>query len=416
MAAEAPIEVTDGVDSSAPVEAAPAVNAVPPRVVATPTGSIDGEGNYGPVQRGETLWGISRSFARGQGYSVNQVMLAIQQQNPGAFNKDNIHSLKAGSVLRMPTREQVLAFEQRSATLEVQRQELVYRGATPESVALSAEELPLVASLESADQDVSDRPLPDEAIAGLGDGEVRLELVPPAEGDADQGELGTGNTGDETEDGAISVAEELARTEEELANARQQNSYLSEKIEELEAELARRETGEGDTAAIADTGLAQMEEQLREQRLDETPEEVVIIPPAEQRPGLARFTPWALGVLLVVVLGVVAWMRKRAASRDEEAMQGITEEAEDILRVLETESPADATANSSIDGKPLTPAPLVIEEAVELDADDPETKLDLARAYLSMGDRKAAQDILEEVLAIGNEEQVEEARDMLREL
>jgi FimV-like protein len=159
-----------------------------------------------------------------------------------------------------------------------------------------------------------------------------------------------------------------------------------------------------------------MEEQLREQRLDETPEEVVIIPPAEQRPGLARFTPWALGVLLVVVLGVVAWMRKRAASRDEEAMQGITEEAEDILRVLETESPADATANSSIDGKPLTPAPLVIEEAVELDADDPETKLDLARAYLSMGDRKAAQDILEEVLAIGNEEQVEEARDMLREL
>lgn len=47
---------------------------------------------------------------------------------------------------------------------------------------------------------------------------------------------------------------------------------------------------------------------------------------------------------------------------------------------------------------------------------DPEIKLDLARAYISMGDKEAARAILDEVLSIGNDEQQSEAREMLDEL
>jgi pilus assembly protein FimV len=39
--------------------------------------------------------------------------------------------------------------------------------------------------------------------------------------------------------------------------------------------------------------------------------------------------------------------------------------------------------------------------------------MDLARAYISMGDKEAARVILEEVLAHGNDEQQTEARKML---
>ncbi|MFC1589483.1 FimV/HubP family polar landmark protein [Pseudomonadota bacterium] len=48
-----------------------------------------------------------------------------------------------------------------------------------------------------------------------------------------------------------------------------------------------------------------------------------------------------------------------------------------------------------------------------LDADEISTKLDLAKAYLDMGDHEGARDILEEVLAAGNDEQKKEAEELM---
>jgi pilus assembly protein FimV len=50
------------------------------------------------------------------------------------------------------------------------------------------------------------------------------------------------------------------------------------------------------------------------------------------------------------------------------------------------------------------------------ESSDPEIQLDLARAYISMGDKEAARVILEEVGTNGNEEQREEAKKMLSRL
>ena len=47
------------------------------------------------------------------------------------------------------------------------------------------------------------------------------------------------------------------------------------------------------------------------------------------------------------------------------------------------------------------------------DADEAATKLDLARAYMDMGDNEGARDILAEVAHEGNEQQREEAVDLL---
>lgn len=50
------------------------------------------------------------------------------------------------------------------------------------------------------------------------------------------------------------------------------------------------------------------------------------------------------------------------------------------------------------------------------DADEAATKLDLARAYLDMGDAEGARDILDEVLAEGNDNQKAEASELLKRL
>ena len=50
------------------------------------------------------------------------------------------------------------------------------------------------------------------------------------------------------------------------------------------------------------------------------------------------------------------------------------------------------------------------------DVDEISTKLDLARAYLDMGDHEGTRGILEEVLADGNDEQKQEANDLMAKL
>lgn len=50
------------------------------------------------------------------------------------------------------------------------------------------------------------------------------------------------------------------------------------------------------------------------------------------------------------------------------------------------------------------------------DADETATKLDLARAYIEMGDNEGARDILDEILNEGNENQQQEAREMFSRL
>jgi len=50
------------------------------------------------------------------------------------------------------------------------------------------------------------------------------------------------------------------------------------------------------------------------------------------------------------------------------------------------------------------------------DGDEAATKLDLARAYIDMGDEEGAKDILEEVIADGDANQQAEAKELLSKL
>ena len=50
------------------------------------------------------------------------------------------------------------------------------------------------------------------------------------------------------------------------------------------------------------------------------------------------------------------------------------------------------------------------------DLDEVSTKLDLARAYIDMGDPDGAKNILDEVMDEGNDEQKDEARDIMTQM
>jgi pilus assembly protein FimV len=256
----------------------------------------------------------------------------------------------------------------------------------------------------------------------------QLELVPPsAESDLDSA-YGFEESGEELADASVATAslrENLARTEEELITQQQQNEYLEERIRELEAQLEESEQN-----TVADADLASMEQRLREQR-----EAQASSPPAEQ-PWYSQFSTWLIG-LLVLAVAFIGWLLSRrggtaeavSGTAEEEAqLREIKDEAEEVLRVLEdsevseaVQDEAAAAADEEVDEEAsakeskakASRADVDDAEVLDEESSDPEIQLDLARAYISMGDKEAARVILEEVKINGNEFQREEAIKML---
>ena len=233
------------------------------------------------------------------------------------------------------------------------------------------------------------------------------------------------------------VREELARTEEELITQQQQNEYLEQRISELESQLARQQEGR-----VADEDLASMEDRLREQR------QVAAQAPREAtKPWYARMSAWLIG-LLVVAAAFAGWLlSRRGALGAPSPLQDLKTEAEDVLRVLADdreqkpaarpvaeqprpaaggkdagqgagagEAPADKLPAGKLSTEKASPGRFDAGDDAELldeESSDPEIQLDLARAYISMGDKEAARVILEEVVNNGSEAQQAEARKML---
>jgi pilus assembly protein FimV len=100
----------------------PSVRPAPaPPPVAAPVPARPDFGAEYRVQRNDTLWGIANRIRPDDTVSTNQVMVALFSANPDAFD-GNINRLRAGAVLRVPSREQIAATSAREATAEVRRQ------------------------------------------------------------------------------------------------------------------------------------------------------------------------------------------------------------------------------------------------------------------------------------------------------
>jgi pilus assembly protein FimV len=86
-----------------PVAEAPAPTPTP---TPAPAPAAAGPGQYGPIQRGETLSGIAMSV-KPAGVTLEQMLVALYRANEDAFIRKNMNLVLAGKILRVPDQAEV---------------------------------------------------------------------------------------------------------------------------------------------------------------------------------------------------------------------------------------------------------------------------------------------------------------------
>ncbi|OZB10762.1 MAG: hypothetical protein B7X58_12755, partial [Marinobacter sp. 34-60-7] len=171
---------------------------------------------FGPTGPSDTLWTIAQQVRPDRSVSMQQVMLAIQDQNPNAFIAGNINRLKRGEVLRVPSLKQMRTRSQAEASRIVAQQNEAFQ------------------SLRGVDATADTQTAQGQAPAASGD-ELRLIA---ADDSAEQrsAEEGGSAGGDGDAVGGVDAGSAVAM--EELEATRRQNDELSGRVEDLQDQVA----------------------------------------------------------------------------------------------------------------------------------------------------------------------------------
>ena len=412
--APAPIPATEPVPEPAPAPAAP--------VAAAPTPSSTLAGGELEVQRGQTLSQIARGFLNngaGQGYNLDQTMLALLRANPEAFINGNINRLKQGAVLRIPQSAELAQLGEAEAAALVRDQMAEWRQARR----------PIPQPVETTASPLASAP-PRAAPAAPRAAEARLEIAPPDASAATR--AGTQSGIDAEGEGDMLANQQLTLTKEELAARESEVQELRAQVAELEG-LKQQQAK---LIAMKDSELAAAQQRLA------------------QSQGEASQPLWLWAGLGLLVAGlVVAWLigrskRKPAvvASRsgyDSAAMAAAMPAAE-----IEPQAPAKSKEDYFAATRDEDEVPAVLPEAKDEPARPPAApqpwttaavkptwhvgeglnvaplnaapagreRLELAIAYLDLGDLETARDLLNEVAAGGDVAARNEATQLLREI
>ncbi|WP_269791544.1 FimV/HubP family polar landmark protein [Stenotrophomonas sp. Iso1] len=221
---------------SAPVQAA----RPPMAPVSRPAGEL------APVQRGQSLSQIAGALTRENGYSLNQNMVALMRANPEAFIRGNVNLLKQGAVLRTPAEEELARVNAAEARTIVREQTAQWRQARAP--------IPQPAIADAA---VVARPATNNHAAAAPSG-ARLEIAPAVAGGQQTAGMTTGL--DAGGEGDMLANEQLQQAREDLATRDVEMQELRDRVAELEKLQKQQQS----LIAMKDSDLAAAQQRLAE--------------------------------------------------------------------------------------------------------------------------------------------------------
>jgi len=203
-----------------PVAEAPAPAPVPaPEAAPLPAGP----GQYGPIQRGETLSGIAMSV-KPAGVTLEQMLVALYRANEDAFIRKNMNLVLAGKILRVPDQAEVESIS-RGEAVTVYRTHVTDWRAYLQRLADAADKTP--AGSRSAARGKIVAKVEEDSAAGSKD-VVRISKgEPPAAGDGKA-------TARSTAERVRALEEEVVAREKALAEANDRIVQLEKTIKDMQ--------------------------------------------------------------------------------------------------------------------------------------------------------------------------------------
>jgi FimV-like protein len=423
----------------------------------------------------DNLWQLAKRTRDGSRVSISQQMLAIQRLNPNAFSEGNINGLKSGYLLRIPDFMDAVEVDKASALAAVEGQHSQWRGDQKEgqkgdlkrdqnSVEKEGDKTPLVelgADLPPAERRGEVRIFqPESPVASGFDTEVRADADAAVESQASFEEAASSNSDDlnlpenvvvEASNNTLADAQgddakpvnidQSVNDQIDLMMAEEnQGSYSAQfvwlvaggilgvliVIMLLRRQMAERKknledawVAEADSDAEIDAEIDdEAEHGLKEAKLDQADPEPL---DSQDDPGTEPDTEEDF--------------EERSEARSEEAQQEGAEAEEEVTGPIEPSiAPVIAPVTAPINAPDISPteetAPTTVKDETFLEVLNGDeapleetsntevytTRLKLAEAYLEMGDEAGARDMLNEVVAEGDDAQKTLAKSIIQRI
>lgn len=351
-----------------------------------------GGGETRLVRTGETLMSIAREWSTTTDTTLAQTMVSIYRNNPEAFG-NGMSDMQRGAALRLPTPEQIRAVPAAEAMSEVSRQLNIWRTQVVPPQAPSA--APKIVT-----------PVPAAPVVtppSTANVESRVRLIAPAQVTPEPAIAVTPEA-----QALIALEQRMARIEAQLAESKRLLEERSQELQRLQARAAQAESWQSTLASL-----------------------------------------WWLSPIFIVitlVLAMALWLRSRRAETDLSIAQATVEPAKEMTFDLPPIKPAATVSEPVVSPSPIMAtdaliandlmpdalmrvptnraAPLIEPpslEPLDLEGDPPPlneagSMIDLARAYIEMGDYRSALLELQAALKIGDEVQRAEALRLLDSL
>jgi len=381
------------------------VRAVVPPPAETPATGAD---KYGPVRRNETLWMIAKRVRPGSDVSMDQMMLALQRANPGAFIHNNINNLKAGAVLAVPGRDEILSLSAANASRETRQQYSEWKSAR-------------TAPGTTAEPEGTSPP---EPVAT----KTRLQLVAP---ETETGEsTAAAGTPDDTvpadKAGNNALEQQLSMATEDAETNRAQSDELQTRVTELEGQVAdmkrllelkdaqlagmQNRQSADDAATLEQSAGAESDQQpmasdaanAEAGATEPANDEKVAEPPVIEEPNglvdrlLDNPVLAALGVIVAMILGGFLWASTRQRKQDDL----FSDEPTLASRMAESRHDSESVTGIKphIVAEPVNVGSLGTDETGFLDNDGEGDPLTEADVFIAYGRVQQAEDVIQAAL------------------
>jgi FimV-like protein len=368
-----------------------------------------GSGETRLVRTGETLMSIAREWSTTNGTTLAQTMVSIYRNNPEAFG-NGMSDMQRGAALRLPSPEQISTVPAAEAMSEVSRQLNIWRTQVVPPQATSAASKIVTPAPATPVNTPPARTIATPAPAAPvvtpstnSSAESRVRLVPPVQVTPEPAVAITPEA-----QALIALEQRMARIEAQLAESKRLLEARSKELQQLQARAAQAESWQSTLASL-----------------------------------------WWLSPIFIVislVLALALWLRSRRAERALSIAQAPVEPAKEMTFDLPPIKPAATMSEPVVSPSPvMSTDPLLANDVMpdalmrvpanraapvveppsldplDLEGDPPPlneagSMIDLARAYIEMGDYRSALLELQAALKIGDEAQRAEALRLLDSL